>query len=67
MKGIEYVSIDLQPAPHVGQFADLARLPFPSDSFGGIICIHVSGPLNALPADEHVFECVKPGGSAVGR
>ncbi len=66
MKGVQYVSIDLQPAPHVGQIADLTRLPFPSGSFDGIICIHVLEHVESdLEAMREMYRVLEPGGVAV--
>jgi predicted SAM-dependent methyltransferase len=62
LAGIDYVSIDLDPARAMLAM-DLTATSFPDDHFNWIICVHV---LEHIPEDEkamrEMFRILKPGG-----
>ena len=63
---IEYVGIDLEGRPHAPLKVDIQDIPFESNSFGAIICIHV---LEHVEDDKRaigeLYRVLKPGGWAL--
>ena len=63
MHHIKYVGVDIQDRPHVSVKVDISEIPFESESFDAIICIHVLEHVeNDRKAIKELFRILKPGG-----
>jgi len=63
MPHIEYVGVDLETRPHVSVRVDISEIPFESESYDAIICIHVLEHVeNDRKAIKELFRVLKPGG-----
>jgi predicted SAM-dependent methyltransferase len=63
---IDFVGIDIEDRPHVSHRADVTDLPFDSDTFDAIICIHVLEHVEAdRMAMSEMFRVLRPGGWAL--
>jgi len=63
---IDFVAIDIEDRPHVSERADVTDLPFESDAFDAVICIHVLEHVEAdRTAMREMFRVLKPGGWAL--
>jgi SAM-dependent methyltransferase len=67
MPNVDYCGLDLDPdAPFVDVAGDLADMPVDSDSFDGVICIHVLEHVdNDRQAMQEICRVLKPGGWAL--
>ena len=66
MPNIKYVGADLQERPNVSVKVDITEIPFESELFDAIICIHVLEHVeNDRKAINELFRILKPGGWAV--
>lgn len=65
MENLQYTAVDLYARPHMDVQMNLAAVPFRSDTFDALICIHV---LEHVKDDRHaiqeLYRMVKPGGWA---
>ncbi len=66
MPAIEFVGVDLDGRPHVSHTVDITEIPFESNSYDAIICIHVLEHVeNDRKAMDELYRVLKPGGWAV--
>ncbi len=66
MPHIEFVGVDLETRPHVSHIVDITAIPFDSESFDAIICIHVLEHVeNDRKAIQEFHRVLKPGGWAL--
>lgn len=66
MPDIDFVGVDLDGRPHAPHKVDISEIPFESESFDAIICIHV---LEHVEKDKtaigELYRVLKPGGWAL--
>ncbi len=66
MPAIDFVGIDLEGRPHAPLRVDIQSIPFESNSFDAIICIHVLEHVeNDRIAISELHRVLKPGGWAL--
>jgi len=66
MPAIEFVGVDLDGRPHVSHTVDITEIPFESESYDAIICIHVLEHVeNDRKAMDELYRVLKPGGWAM--
>ncbi len=66
MPNIHFVGIDLEKRTHVAYQIDITKIPFESESFDAIICIHVLEHVeNDRKAIGELFRVLKKGGWAL--
>lgn len=63
---IDFVGVDLEGRPYAPHQVDIAEIPFDSESFDALICIHVLEHVeNDRQAIAELFRVLKPGGWAL--
>jgi SAM-dependent methyltransferase len=63
---IDYHAVDVVRRPHVDTLASLTSLPFASDSFDALLCVHVLEHIDDdIAAMSEMFRVLAPGGEAV--
>lgn len=66
MRNVDFVGVDLDGRPHAQHPVDISEIPFESDSFDAIICIHVLEHVDKdRKAIAELFRVLKPGGWAL--
>ena len=63
---IDYVGVDCQPRPNVTHRVDITSIPFDSNSFDAVICLHVLEHVaDDRSAMNEMYRVLKPGGWAL--
>jgi predicted SAM-dependent methyltransferase len=66
MRDIEFVGVDLEGRPHAPHRVDISQIPFESESYDAIICIHVLEHVeDDRQAIGELYRVLKPGGWAL--
>lgn len=66
MPQVDFVGVDLDGRPHAPHRVDIEQIPFESESYDAIICIHVLEHVeNDIKAIDELYRVLKPGGWAL--
>ena len=66
MPNIQYVGVDIEKRPYVSQLVNITNIPFESNLYDAIICIHVLEHIEQdRKAIRELYRVLKPGGWAL--